>query len=179
MSLQEVKKIICIIFMMGFFAGILYLNIFARASLMSTGIFDSYFMEQYSGYKLNTMSYIWYVIKLRAVPVICLLIVSRTRLGKVAGGIFLAWTGFASGMILTMAVFRLGIKGIFLCIVGVLPHFICYITVYIMLFIYLFCYPNTRWNATKTVSMVLFMLLGIITESYINPVLMDIYMKAI
>ena len=178
-NLREVKKIICVIFMMGFFAGIIYMNIFARSYLLSMGIFEKYFLEEYAGNKLNTASYMWYVVKNRVCPLVLLSILLNTRFGRIAGCIFLGWTGFASGMILTTAVFKLGIKGILLCVVGVLPHFVCYITVYIMLFSYMFRYPEVRWNTTKTVSIVLFVLLGIITEVYINPVLMDIYIKMI
>lgn len=177
MRIQEVKNIICIMFMLGFFAGIIYLNIFARSYLVSMGIFDVYFLEQYSGTELNTGAYIWYIAKLRIFPVISLVILSNTKFGRIAGALFLVWTGFASGMILTIAVFKMGVKGIILCVVGVLPHFICYITAFIILMLYLFQYPSARWNSTKIVCMILFMLLGIITESYINPVLMDIFLK--
>jgi len=176
-KIQEVKKLICIVFMFGFFAGIVYLNVFARSYLVSLEIFDGYFLEQYSGNNLNTNTYIWYIAKLRLFPVICLWVISKTGYARVAGALFLLWTGFASGMILSASVFKLGMKGIILCIVGVIPHFICYITAFIMLILYLFNYPDTRWNSTKTVCMVLFLLLGIITEAYINPVLLDIFIK--
>ena len=179
MNFREVKKIICVIFMIGFFAGIIYLNVFARTYLLSVGIFDDYFLEQYTGNKVDTASYMWYIAKNRIYPVLLLSVIMNTRFGRSAGCVFLGWTGFASGMILTTAVFKLGIKGILLCIIGVLPHFVCYITVYIMLYSHMFCYPDVRWNTTKTVSVVLFMLLGIITEVYMNPVLMDVYIKVI
>ena len=177
MKIQEVKKLICIVFVFGFFAGIVYLNVFARSHLISLEIFDEYFLEQYSGNDLNTNTYIWYITKLRLFPVICLWVIAQTGYGRIAGALFLLWTGFASGMILTVSVFKLGIKGIIFCVVGMLPHFICYITVFIMLLLYLFNYPDTRWNSTKTVSVILFLLLGIITEAYINPVLLDIFIK--
>ena len=179
MKIQEVKKIICIIFMFGFFTGIIYLNIFAKSYLVSMNVFDQYFLEQYSGSSLNTSEYIWHIIKLRMFPVVFLSILTATNFRRIAGSVFLIWTGFSSGVILTTAVFKLGIKGILLCIVGILPHFICYITAMLILLMYLFHYPNTRWNGTKTVYIILFMLLGIITESYINPVLMDMCIKAI
>ena len=179
MNLRNVKKIMCNIFLIGFFGGILYFNIFAKHYLLSEGIFDEYYMEQYSSTEFKTSSYIWYIIKIRVIPVIFCIIIASRWYGKFMGYIFLMWTGFASGTILTLAVFRFGIKGILLCIVGVLPHFICYITVYMVLFTYLLCYPDVRWNSTKTVSVVLFLLLGIITETYINPVLMDIFIKTI
>lgn len=177
MKIQEVKKIICIIFMFGFFAGVVYLNVFARYYRVSLEIFDEYFLEQYSGNVLNTNTYIWYIAKLRIFPVVFLWILSKTRVGKIAGILFLLWTGFASGMILTASVFKMGIKGIVLCIIGIIPHFICYITVFVMLIFYLLSYPDIRWNSTKAVCTVLFMLLGIITEAYINPVILDVFIK--
>ena len=177
LSIQDVKKITCISFMFGFLLGIIYSNLIAKECIISTGLFDDHFIQNFSGNELNISLYIWYIIKLRIIPFLLLIVTLNTRYRRILSSIFLVWTGFSCGLILTAAILKLGIKGIGLCIVGSSPHFVSYITAYMMLFIYAFTYPAIKWNSTKTVSIILFILLGIITEVYINPVLMDIFIK--
>jgi len=85
------------------------------------------------------------------------------------------WTGFSGGIIFTASTFKLGLKGIGLCIVSILPHFILYIAAYVILILYLYTYPNMKWNGTKTMSIIIFTMLGIISECYINPVMLEMY----
>jgi len=173
----DVKRLSLVLFMLGFFAGIIYVNIFARNYMVSIGIFSDYFLEQYSKNMLHTEAYLWHVIRIRIFPVIVLGVLAGTTYKKLAGSIYILWTGLLGGMLLTTAVLKLGVKGILLCLIGVLPHFICYVSAYAMILIYMITYPDVRWNGSKTISMIIFMLLGIITECYINPVLMDIFMR--
>lgn len=175
MRIQEVKKIICVLFIFGFFTGILYLNIFARNWILSMGIFSDYFLEQYSGNKIDTSSYIWYVTKLRVFPFLLMAIPVSLIFKRITAVLYLVWTGFSSGLILTTAIVKLGLKGIILCVVGILPHFICYVMAFVMIFIYLFAYPDVKWNHTKTISITVFLSLGIITETYINPALLEMF----
>lgn len=178
MKRQEIKKLILVIFMCGFLAGILYVNMIARSYIVSMGILSDYFLEQFAENNLNTWEYMWYLLKLRVIPVILLLMLWTLRVKRIAAACLLLWTGFSSGLFLTAAVLKLGLKGILLCMIGILPHFICYIVVYGIILIYIFTYPDTRWNQTKSVCMVLFLLLGIISEYYVNPVLINIFIKA-
>jgi len=167
------------IFMLGFIAGIIYVNIFAKAYVVSTGVFSDYFLEQCSVNQIDTREYMFYIIKIRVLPLLILGIAANTKYKKFAASLFLVWTGFSGGLIFTTAVLKMGIKGIGLCVVGVLPQFVCYVVLYTVLLLYLFTYPNTRWNSTKTMSITIFMMLGIISECYINPVILHVFMNMI
>lgn len=174
--MREIKKIIYILFVFGFLLGIFYINLFTGTWIHSVELFSEYFKE-YCYSERNIIAYIWYIVKIRILPIILILIPAKINLKRILIVIIIIWTGFLSGLIFTVAVLELGIKGIVLCIVGIIPHFICYVTAYIVLFVYLFTYPDTKWNEIKTISIILFLLLGIITEVYLNPVLLTIYMK--
>jgi len=163
--------------MTGFLSGIIYINVFAKQSYLSMGIFDTYFLEQYSVSGFNTSNYIFYISKIRIIPVITLAILAATNLKRIAGICWLLWTGFSCGLILTTAVLKMGIRGIILCILAMFPHFICYFMVYLILIMYMFSFPVTKWNHSKTIYMALFLLLGIITECLFNPVVMDLYIR--
>lgn len=89
------------------------------------------------------------------------------------------WTGFLGGMLLTMAAFSMGVKGIILCIVGVLPQFILYIPAYVVLLWYAMNVSISTWNRQKTVFVVLMMTMGIVLEAYINPLFLQVFLKTL
>lgn len=177
MKIQEVKKILIVLFMVGFLSGIVYANLFAKPYIVSMGIFSDYFLEQFSSVNINIDEYFCYIFRMRIAPLIFLGIAGCTKYKKIIGSVWILWTGFSCGIILTTAVLKLNIKGIVLCLTGILPHFVCYIAAYIIVLLYLFTYPEIRWNNSKTISIILFMLLGLVSECYINPVLMEIIIK--
>ena len=165
--------------MFGFITGTIYINIFAKTSVLSMGILDEYFLKQYTVENLNNNEYIWYIARVRIVPIIMLSLLANTNIRVIAGVCCLVWTGFSFGLIFTAAILKMGLKGVLLCIIAIIPHFICYIVTYVILMIYIFSYPNVTWNYSKTICMLLFILLGIITEAMFNPVLMDLFIKMI
>ena len=179
MEVRDVKVTASGIFMLGFIAGIIYVNVFAKSYVISMGIFCDYFLEQYIVNQIDTKEYMFYILKIRVLPLMILCIAANTKYKKIIACLFLLWTGFSGGLIFTAAVMKLGMRGIGLCITGLLPQFVCYAVLYAMIVLYLFTYPNTRWNGTKTMSVIIFMLLGIVSECYMNPVILQIYMNVI
>ena len=166
MKTEKVKRLSFILFMSGFLAGVMYVNLFARDYILSLGIFSDYFLEQFSGTEIHTEEYLFYIIKLRVFPLLCLSILISTRYRRAVGIIFILWTGFSIGLILTTAIIKLNLIGIVLCVIGILPHFICYISVYIILLIYGLTYPEVRWNSSKTISIIIFMLSALVGLCY-------------
>ena len=108
-----------------------------------------------------------------------LAILGGTKSRKIAAYLFLLWAGLASGMILTSALLMLGVKGLILCVISMLPHFLCYIPAYAMLLLYLFRYPVSEWNSTKTLSFVLFLTMGIALECIVENVFENIIKTSI
>lgn len=175
MKIQENKKYLLLFYMLGFMAGILSANLISKDYIMSMGIFNDFFLQQYAQTDIDTGVFFWYILRIRVSPIILAGIAGCSRLRKGVVVFFLAWTGFLSGIIMTAAVMQMGIKGILLCLIGISPHFLFYIAGYAILLWYLFCYPKSRWNVTKTVSVALFMAVGILLECYVNPILVRLY----
>ncbi|MCI8835109.1 MAG: stage II sporulation protein M [Ruminococcus sp.] len=159
-------------FMPGFLLGILYINFAVKQYFAEPGIFSSYFLKQYASADIIVEEYTIYLLRIRIVPFALLTGLAFTKVRKIAAIAFLFWTGFSSGMLLTMAVAGMGVKGIILCVAGIVPHFLCYIPSYIVVLWYCWTYPANRWNKQKTVFAALMMLLGLVLEVYVNPVLM-------
>ena len=175
----NLSRTFAVLFMIGFLVGIVYTNLFAKSYVLSMGIFSDLFLKRFSEMDFVMEEFILYIVKIRVVPVLFLIILGCTKYKKISASFCLLWTGFSFGLIMTTAVFKLNIKGILLCIIGLCPHFICYAAAYVMLLIYLFEYPGVRWNHSKTISFVLFILLGIITECYINPIMMNVFIQTL
>ena len=168
-----------LIYMLGFFLGIIYLNVASTRYVVDVGIWSEWFRSQYLGYDLKSFDYMWYIAQIRLLPAGGLAILGGTKFRKIAAYLFLLWAGLASGMILTSALLMLGVKGLILCVISMLPHFLCYIPAYAMLLLYLFRYPVSEWNSTKTLSFVLFLTMGIALECLVNPVLLKMFLRTL
>lgn len=179
MRIRENKRFLVLFCMLGFFVGIVYANLISEDYVAGMGIFSDFFLEQYIQTEVDAAEYLWYVSRVRMVPALLLCALGCTKFRKAVASGFLLWTGFSAGMIMTSAVLKMGMKGIILCIVALLPHFIFYVAGYMILLWYLFTYPESKWNLSKTVSVLLFTAVGIIMECYVNPVIMQMFLKTL
>lgn len=171
MKIFHSRKQMFAFFMPGFLLGIFYMNLTAQNTFADPGIFSESFLRQYEAAEIAAGIYLLYLIRIRIVPFLMLIGLSFTRARKLSAGAFLAWTGFSCGLILSMAVLEMGIKGILFCIAGALPQFLLYVPAYIVVLWYCWIYPQNRWNREKTIFVAGTMLVGILLETYINPAL--------
>lgn len=171
--MRKYKKYVLLFCMAGFLAGIIYSNLAVSNLLAEAGIFNDYFLSQYSQSDVLVTDYLWYISKIRLGWLLALVVLGCTKAKKAAAGVFLAWTGFCCGMIMTAAVLKMGLKGLLLCLAALMPHIFFYGAGYLILLITYLRYPESRWNASKTVSVFLLVLSGILLECYVNPVIMQ------
>lgn len=176
---EEVKKHLTIFFVIGFIIGIIYVNTIGKELILSYGVFDKYLIQQYSLIDIRSDEYIGYIIRLRLLPLVLLGICGLTRIKKIVVFVFLCWIGLLAGILFTVAFAKLGMSGLILCMFGIMPHFICYSAVYVIILRFLYKYPESRWNTIKTVFIVLMTGMGILLEIYVNPVLMKIFIKTL
>ncbi len=179
MKMRESKRSFILCYMAGFFIGILYANIISGDYILNAGILDDFFLENYIKTDVDMSGYLCYVAYIRLLPVLVLAALSRAKLRKGAALGCIVWTGFSCGLILAAAVMKMGVKGILLCLLSMLPQGICYVTAYIMLLWYLYFYPQVKWNASKTLCFAIFMMVGIVLECYVNPVIMKLFLQAL
>lgn len=162
--------------MPGFLFGVLYVNLIMKKYTAEPGIFSDYFLKQYQSAQIVAGEYMWYLLRVRAVPFLVLLGLAFTKIRKAASVTFIVWTGFSGGMLLSMAVLGMGIKGSILCMVGILPQFLLYVPAYMVVIWYSYTYPQNRWNTQKSIFIGLAMTVGILLEAYINPILMQAFL---
>lgn len=178
-EMREKKRRFVLVYMAGFLAGILYANLISGDYILNAGILDDFFLEGYIKTDIDMSGYLWYVAYTRLIPVVILAAAGSTKFKKGAVIGFLLWTGFSCGIILAAAVMKMGIKGILLCLLSLFPQCLCYVTAYVMLLWFLYFYPKVRWNISKTICFLLFLLTGIMLECYVNPVVMKIFLQTL
>ena len=178
MKIQQRKRFITVLYMAGFLIGIFYANLVERKYMTTNGIFSEYFLSQYIAIDVEAEEYMLYVMKTRLLPLVFLFIAAQTKFKKAAVMCCILWTGFSSGLLIVASVLQLGAKGILLCLIGITPHFVFYIMAYLVILWYLGNSPVSTWNRGKTAFVVLTMVLGILTEVYVNPILMKLFVNA-
>ena len=163
--MRESKRYLVLLCMLGFFIGIMCANLVPKEYITSMGILNDFFLNQYNTDEIEVTEYLWYIIRVRCTPLILMVAIGYGRLRKILTIIFLLWTSFAGGLIMAAAVLKMGLKGMVLCLVALTPHF--------------FSYPASKWNASKTICMILFVAVGILLESYVNPMLMQLFLRTL
>lgn len=176
---DSVKRYVFAAGMAGFITGILCANLWMKEYVLNIGIFHDFFLEQYQQKDIRTEAYLWYLIRIRSIPVLVFAALSKTRYRKMVVVLTILWTGFCMGLVLCTAIIKLKLKGIVLCMFALVPHGLFYAVGYITLFRYMLEYPVASWNKAKTWKWLLIMTAGVLSECYINPVIVHIFLKTL
>ena len=154
MKKLSMKNYVFAVGIAGFLAGSVCVNLWMKEYIWDIGIFHEFFLEQYQQMDIRTEAYLWYLIKVRSIPLVIL-------------------------AVLCTAIARLQLKGIVLCLVALVPHGLLYAAGYLLLFRYMLGYPLVRWQIQKTVKLVLIMSVGMLMEYYVNPVIVHMFLKSL
>ncbi len=179
MKIRDSRKYLIVLYLTGFFVGIIGTNIESKKIILYSGIFSETFLNQYRQVNIEPEKYLWYVVRIRLFPVILLGTLGCTHFKKVIVAVFLGWTGFLSGTGVTLAILKMGVKGLLLGIVSLTPQFIFYISGYSIMLWYLYQYPNVRWNGSKTIAVCLALLTGVVLETWVNPFLIQLFIRVL
>lgn len=177
--IERARKYFAAAFMMGFIGGILFANLVVQDYVTTTGIFNDYFLKQYSQSEVQAAEYILYLCGVRLVPLFLIILLGQTRVRKMISVVVFLWTGFSSGTIVCAAILNMGLQGIVFWIIAMIPQFLFYAFAYLVVLWYFFTVPESRWNTGKSVSVFLFMAAGLITEAYVNPILVQMFLDTL
>lgn len=176
LKIVQTRKRLLVFYLPAFLTGILYVNLTVRQMAADVGIFSKYFLEQYRTSEIVTGEYLLYLLPVRILPFLVLLGLAFTKMRKAAAMLFLIWTGFSSGLLLSMSTLSLGIKGSILCLVGVFPQFLFYVPAYLLILWYSYTYPRGEWNLQKSLVSGVMLLMGLLMELYVNPSLVRAFL---
>ena len=177
-SCKYVKSFIAI-YMFGFLIGNIYANLFAKDYIISIGIFSEQFFEKYLTTKINESRYMLYLFRIRVVPAIILYMTKFTKAKKITVCLFLIWTGFLCGIVVAASIIQMGFLGSVFALLTTFPHMIFYFATYILLLQNISSKPRKKQNIWQIVVIFLVLCIGIVTECYINPLIIKMFVKTV
>ena len=133
LGMKEARLPVLPIFCISFVAGILVMNIGKSILLENTGLFDEYTLYTMKYMTVDSNALFSYVLRERLVRLLILTVLSTTYLGLVVCVGTVIWYGMSAGAFLAALTLRYGIKGIFLAVVAVFPHYLIYVPVLLAL----------------------------------------------
>lgn len=176
---KKKSQLLVIVLVVGFFVGIIYENIMTRNFGFTVEIFRAYHLEKFQSVSIISEDFFWYVAKIRFTMILIMVVLGSLKWKKIFVVGCMGCMGFFCGILAVSAIIQMGIKGLVICVGGMMPHMLFYVPVYIMILCYLYEYPKRNWNWTKTVFTILVFFIGMVTEAYLNPVLMRLIFKII
>lgn len=182
------KNLLLCIFGGGFLLGIIITNLIGKNYVEEMGILSDYFIQRYRYASIENTDLFIYILKKRAIVLAGIWVMGFSALGVVSAWLCAGWFGISLGILLTASVIRFGIGGLLFSLGALIPHYLVYIPILIILIgkvyetsiqIY---YPSkvTECKDKKKIYVeyiVFFIILmfvciiGALLESYVNPVI--------
>lgn len=182
---RQIIKIGLALFLLGGVIGFWILSLQGETYLEHSGMLSEYFIRQYKYLDVDAGELFYYILEKRGIWPVLVWVLGYTVIGAAVAGICCGWLGILAGILLGVGTARFGIGGVFFCICAGLPQCLFYIPAWALLLAGVwqkwrrrerkpFSLKSIDWRygGVLLCTTVLF-LLGILTESYINPWLMQ------
>lgn len=166
-------------FLACFFVGILLANLLGADIFQENGSLTRYYLKQFQYSGVPSQELLWHVFCNRLTLFLTLLVLGSITRGKLIHAVFVAWSGFAYGYFCVMALCGFGAKGLLLCLLALFPQFLFYVPVYLGLVeLSEHCRVHKRFRYLLAVLLLLAgLLIGMLLESYINPIILQKILK--
>ena len=171
------SQLLMMILVVGFFIGISYENIAIAKGLETMNLFQGDQLLLLQQMNVKTSKYMLHILKLRLYPLLGMLCLWNFRWKKVVVITGMAWIALVLGRIITGCIAIYGMKGLILCVAGLLPHFVFYVLAYRILIMYLISEIKRKWKKSNTAGFLAIFLIGLLLEVYVNPALVKYVLK--
>lgn len=172
---------------LAFLAGIVLANLSGKEVLAGYGILNEYYLNRYSWRALDCDRLFCTVFVERLKAVILLVLLERLIRGRIYILSILSIFAMGIGYLMTVAIVNLGVRGILVIVGGIFPQWIFYLLAIVMygrIRIEQECaaYRISRLKEFSAQALVrvltlVLVFLGILAESYLNPILFDKIVK--
>ena len=170
------------IFFVSFFVGILWANFIGDSSKNRFFMLNEYYLQQLKYAKLDYNRLFLYILENRLPLFGVLLLLSFTVVGILIQILFILYFGVSFGFLCVMAITNFGWKGILYMGGFLFPHSIFYIAGS-LLFLKIFWKKKEDMAMTQkelvmqTGMIVLLFVIGLLVESYVNPIFLKKMLK--
>ena len=179
MKMFRAQKVFPILYMVGFLIGILYVNLVADQYVNQSSIFSEYYLKQYASMGLAAGGYLVQLIGIRFSPFFVILMLGYTRYRKGIVILFLLWTGFSFGLLISIEIMSMGSRGVLFFLAGLFPQYLFYIAAYIILLWNVYVNQEIRWTISKMTVTVGLILIGLFMEGWVNPLIIRGFIKTL
>ncbi len=179
MDLRENGKVFLLFYLSGFFVGIIFANTISKELILSMEMFDENFLNQYFQIDLNETQYFIHLLKIRLAPLFFLVLTGTTKFRKIIVCLMVVWTGLLNGIVISSGILCCGFLGAVLVVCSLLPHILLYFVGYGALLWNIYKYPKLQLNIMKIMVILMIVTIGILTECYLNPSLVQMFIKTI
>ena len=173
------KQQLFIDFLVCFLVGIVLANLVGADSFQENGNITRYYLKQFQYADIRSQELLWHVGMHRLVLFLVLLVFAMISKGKLVHVLFVAWSGFAYGYFCVISISAFGAKGLLLCLVALFPQFFAYVPVYLGL-VQLSEHrrEHTGFRGAAAIAFLMTVsFVGILLESYINPIILQKVLK--
>lgn len=169
------KQQLFIDFLAFFLVGIVLANLLGADSFQKNGSLTRYYLKQFQYTQVQPQEMLWHVGCNRLTLFLALLALGTIPRGKAVHILFVAWSGFAYGYFCVISISAFGVKGLLLCLMALFPQFLLYVPVYLGLV--RLSERRREHRGWRGLAAVVFLsaalILGILLESYINPLMIQ------
>lgn len=131
--MERYKKVISLFAGAGFFTGVFFANTFLKKMLIRLGMFGDYFLMQIEAVTIESSAMFFKVLEKRMLFLAIIMIAAVISQGLMVNYVVSGWLGFSLGLLLSSAAMHNGIRGMGVCLTGLLPHYLLYIPAGLML----------------------------------------------
>lgn len=173
--------------LLAFLLGCVLTGFMGKDMLVTYGILNEYFLNHYSYHAIDGNRLFCYILMERSKMAVAVFLFGRVLKGTLFSMLAKSIAAAEVGFLLTTAVINLGVSGIFICLAAMFPHWLFYFSV-------LFYYANVKkkesagWIKSGYMSdagsyfmrgIILLggMTMGVITECYVNPLVLVYVLK--
>ena len=173
------KQQLFIDFLACFLVGIVLANLLGADSFQKNGSLTRYYLKQFQYTDIQSQELLWHVGCNRVVLFLGLLVFGTIPKGKLIHVLFVAWSGFAYGYFCVITISAFGAKGLLLCLLALFPQFLAYVPAYFGLVrLAEHRREHAGWRGMVAIVLLLAVLIvGILLESYINPLILQKILK--
>lgn len=184
------------LFMTGLFLGILFVNIRHDVWIKEDGLLNAVMMKQLQSSEPDGNYLFGYIAKHRVFTILTVGMLASTVIGLPVICGYVCYLGISAGCILSIAVVRYGIRGLFFMAASIFPQGFLLIPGYILLFIWSmdcnrrlygkYNIPEERYfvgkqlvlkKGIKLLGILIVIILGCVIESYVNPKILRFVIK--
>lgn len=161
-----------VLFFAGLLAGIFFVQTLDDSDF--AGIFSEYFLNQYASLKIDYKRLLQYVGGYRCGQYFFLICCGTLGAAPLIAGGMLLLLGMTWGTMISVSTVRLGLKGVLICVAGIVPQIFFYLPAFGWVLLWLWKKGSSRKKYLLLAAIGFFFLIfGIVAEVYLNPLILQ------